>query len=166
MKYFTKTAMSITRETFHSVAESLATRPHLKGGYDRIVGKFKGAGVGDVAKRSRQSVDEITNPKLRAFRDETIAIEKEYAEATKKPAMTKQQHDRLTKAKFAYDHKTKFYVDDGNARVLASFRKGPKDNGRGINVITVGESDWDPLLTDYTRRKLPKPKNFTNEFMG
>jgi len=165
MKYFTKLAMSLTTETFHSVAESLAKRPYLEVGYKNIKKAFKAAGTGDVAKRHLQSADEIISPKLVAFRNETIAIEKEYAKATKKPAITKQQLDRLQKAKFAYDHKTKFIVNSGDTKILASFRKGPAERARTINIITVGESGWKPLSQDYTRRKLPKPQDFTNEFM-
>lgn len=166
MKYFTKLAMTMLGQTAHSVAQSIARAPQHGGNYKTITKSFEEAGIGSLTERLTQGAERVATPKFKKLVEDTDKYERAYTKSTKKIPTTPEQFKRVADAKWDYEHKTKFYVDLGETRVIASARKGPKERVRPITTVTVGNQEWDPQLIDgATKRTLPIPVNLTDEFL-
>lgn len=153
-------------ETFHSVSESLAKRPYLEKAYNKIMKAIDEAGVGSMGERLTQSASKIPTPGAQKRIAESRAIEVEHGKAFKKPLMVQKQRDRAAASTHMYEHGTKFFIEHDNARVVASFRKGPKDRVRAVDIVSVGNREW-PILTkdSKTGKKMPYIPDLTREFM-
>jgi len=154
---------------------------NLRAALNRYVENLRALGTGTAVERRVQHVQNVDHPELQNMLRKTRGYETTYANAKRNLENTEAAHNsgakvlpnpQKTFAKMnkniddtGWDlkYKTRFWVSDGDSKILLSMNRDPGDRVRKFNTITIQPLDYVDLARDKaTGRAIPKPARIEN----